>query len=185
MEQHGSANGGDKISNSIKQQQEAIEVNNKQEQMEKSNSPKLNPRPGLKLNKMNNSEKKRVYKIVLTGGPCGGKTTGQSRLCTFFENLGWKVFRVPETASVLLSGGVKFSDLTEKEAPPTPTTFIYKDLPYVAPEHSLIDSTASCPRCLANAASKPNGSEGECVRHVHKRIELLSCLQAVQYNIFV
>lgn len=24
-------------------------------------------------------------------GPCGGKTTGQSRLCTFFENMGWKV----------------------------------------------------------------------------------------------
>lgn len=24
-------------------------------------------------------------------GPCGGKTTGQSRMCTFFENLGWKV----------------------------------------------------------------------------------------------
>lgn len=24
-------------------------------------------------------------------GPCGGKTTGQTRLCTFFENLGWKV----------------------------------------------------------------------------------------------
>jgi hypothetical protein len=24
-------------------------------------------------------------------GPCGGKTTGQSRLSTFFENLGWKV----------------------------------------------------------------------------------------------
>lgn len=59
---------------------------------------------------------KRVYKIVLTGGPCGGKTTGQSRLCTFFENLGWKVFRVPETATVLLSGGVKFSDLTAEEA---------------------------------------------------------------------
>ncbi|XP_023175167.1 TRPL translocation defect protein 14 isoform X2 [Drosophila hydei] len=62
------------------------------------------------------SEKTRVYKIVLTGGPCGGKTTGQSRLCTFFENLGWRVFRVPETATVLLSGGVKFSDLTDDEA---------------------------------------------------------------------
>lgn len=24
-------------------------------------------------------------------GPCGGKTTGQARLSTFFENLGWKV----------------------------------------------------------------------------------------------
>lgn len=27
----------------------------------------------------------------VVSGPCGGKTTGQSRLCTFFENLGWKV----------------------------------------------------------------------------------------------
>lgn len=59
---------------------------------------------------------RRVYRVVLTGGPCGGKTTGQSRLCTFFENLGWKVYRVPETATVLLSGGVKFSDLSEQEA---------------------------------------------------------------------
>jgi len=58
---------------------------------------------------------KRVYILVLTGGPCGGKTTGQARLCTFFENLGWKVFRVPETASVLLSGGIKFSDLNEEQ----------------------------------------------------------------------
>ncbi|CAA9997719.1 unnamed protein product [Nesidiocoris tenuis] len=62
------------------------------------------------------TREKRVYKIVLTGGPCGGKTTGQARLSTFFENLGWKVFRVPETATVLLSGGIKFSDLTNDEA---------------------------------------------------------------------
>ncbi|XP_034654969.1 TRPL translocation defect protein 14 isoform X3 [Drosophila subobscura] len=144
----------------------AMAVRNGQEPQElvesqKSTSPKPSPMPSLKLNKMGSvsSKEKRVYKIVLTGGPCGGKTTGQSRLCTFFENLGWKVFRVPETATVLLSGGVKFSDLTEKEDPPTPTTFVYKDLPFAAPEHSLIDLTASCPRCLAKAASKPNGSE--------------------------
>uniref|UniRef100_A0A1Y1LFA8 NadR/Ttd14 AAA domain-containing protein n=1 Tax=Photinus pyralis TaxID=7054 RepID=A0A1Y1LFA8_PHOPY len=62
-----------------------------------------------------NNDNKKVYKLVLTGGPCGGKTTGQSRLCTFFENLGWKVFRVPETASVLLSGGIKFSDLNDEQ----------------------------------------------------------------------
>lgn len=60
-------------------------------------------------------EQKRLYKVVLTGGPCGGKTTGQMRLCTFFENMGWKVFRVPETATVLLSGGIKFSDLNAEE----------------------------------------------------------------------
>lgn len=41
---------------------------------------------------------------------------GQTRLCTFFENLGWKVFRSPETATVLLKGGIKFSDLSQKES---------------------------------------------------------------------
>ncbi|XP_018332814.2 TRPL translocation defect protein 14-like [Agrilus planipennis] len=66
------------------------------------------------MNGTTNGEKK-AYRLVLTGGPCGGKTTGQARLCTFFENMGWKVFRVPETATVLLSGGVKFSDLDENE----------------------------------------------------------------------
>ncbi|XP_037077965.1 TRPL translocation defect protein 14-like [Pollicipes pollicipes] len=64
------------------------------------------------INKMN----RVVYKVVLTGGPCGGKTTGQTRLSTFFENLGWRVYRVPETASILLSGGIKFADLTSGQA---------------------------------------------------------------------
>ncbi|XP_021959969.1 TRPL translocation defect protein 14 isoform X3 [Folsomia candida] len=59
--------------------------------------------------------KRKVYKVVLTGGPCGGKTTGQARLCSFFETLGWKVLRVPETATVLLGGGIKFSELTEEQ----------------------------------------------------------------------
>uniref|UniRef100_A0A0A9VVL2 NadR/Ttd14 AAA domain-containing protein n=1 Tax=Lygus hesperus TaxID=30085 RepID=A0A0A9VVL2_LYGHE len=53
-----------------------------------------------------------VYRLVLTGGPCGGKTTGQARLSTFFENLGWKVYRVPETATLLLSGGVDWREMT-------------------------------------------------------------------------
>jgi hypothetical protein len=51
---------------------------------------------------------KLIYKVVLTGGPCGGKTTGQDRLASFFETLGWKVFRVPETATILINGGVKY-----------------------------------------------------------------------------
>lgn len=57
----------------------------------------------------------RVYKVVLTGGPCAGKTTVQAMMSTFFENLGWKVYRVPEAATVLLSGGVKFTDLDDQE----------------------------------------------------------------------
>lgn len=62
------------------------------------------------------SSKPKIYKVVLTGGPCGGKTTGQSRLRTFFENLGWKVYTVPETATILLGGGVKFEQLSYEQA---------------------------------------------------------------------
>lgn len=58
---------------------------------------------------------KRIHKLVLTGGPCGGKTTGQARLATFFENLGWKVFRVPETATILMSGGISFGELNNEQ----------------------------------------------------------------------
>ncbi|GFO43175.1 trpl translocation defect protein 14 [Plakobranchus ocellatus] len=57
----------------------------------------------------------KFYKVVLTGGPCGGKTTGQTRLSTFFENLGWKVYRAPESALLYLSGGVIFQDLKRDE----------------------------------------------------------------------
>ena len=64
----------------------------------------------------NDHEKPKVWRLVLTGGPCGGKTTGQARLSTFFENLGWKVYRVPETANIVLSGGVNFAELTPKSA---------------------------------------------------------------------
>ncbi|XP_005187934.1 TRPL translocation defect protein 14 isoform X4 [Musca domestica] len=103
--------------NSKKESQEMATKENANRNGPTKETPIESPQKSLKLQKVSNGQlEKRVYKIVLTGGPCGGKTTGQSRLCTFFENLGWKVFRVPETATVLLSGGVKFSDLTEKEA---------------------------------------------------------------------
>lgn len=62
-----------------------------------------------------NHNNNRVHKLVLTGGPCSGKTTGQARLSTFFENMGWKVFRVPETATHLLSGGVEFGEMNEDQ----------------------------------------------------------------------
>jgi len=57
----------------------------------------------------------KVWRLVLTGGPCGGKTTAQNRLATFFESLGWRVFRVPETATILLNGGISFALLTEEQ----------------------------------------------------------------------
>lgn len=56
-------------------------------------------------------DKKRIHRVVLTGGPCAGKTTSINRIRNFFENIGWKAFCVPETASVLLSSGIQFYDL--------------------------------------------------------------------------
>jgi hypothetical protein len=35
-------------------------------------------------------------------GPCGGKSTAQAALKEFFTNLGWRVYCVPEAATVLL-----------------------------------------------------------------------------------
>ena len=58
------------------------------------------------------NEKPKTWRLVLTGGPCAGKTTALARVSTFFENIGWKVYRVPESANILLSGGVNFNELT-------------------------------------------------------------------------
>ncbi|MFH4980772.1 hypothetical protein AB6A40_007481 [Gnathostoma spinigerum] len=68
------------------------------------------------VNEVSAGKAKRIYKVVLTGGPCGGKTTGQDRLRTFFEGIGWQVYTVPETATILLGGGVKFSELSAEQA---------------------------------------------------------------------
>lgn len=65
---------------------------------------------------MDINQNKRVHKLVLTGGPCSGKTTGQRRLGRFFERIGWKVFRVPEAATLLLSGGAEFGQMDEETA---------------------------------------------------------------------
>ncbi len=48
----------------------------------------------------------KMHKIVITGGPCGGKTTALSWLQNAFTLRGYKVIIVPETATELISGGV-------------------------------------------------------------------------------
>ena len=50
--------------------------------------------------------KKEIAKIVLTGGPCAGKTTALCRIRNVFEKMGWTVLIVPETATELITGGV-------------------------------------------------------------------------------
>jgi CYTH domain-containing protein len=57
-------------------------------------------------------EKAPVYRIVLTGGPCGGKSTCLSAITERIVGLGFHVYRVPETATLLLGGGVRVRDLS-------------------------------------------------------------------------
>lgn len=47
-----------------------------------------------------------ITKIVITGGPCAGKTTAMSWIQSYFGKLGYTVLFVPETATELITGGV-------------------------------------------------------------------------------
>ena len=47
-----------------------------------------------------------ITKIVITGGPCAGKSTAMSRIQDAFAQMGYVVLFVPETATELITGGV-------------------------------------------------------------------------------
>ena len=55
--------------------------------------------------KMLSTSKHPIYRICLTGGPCAGKTTAFSTLNTALSDRGFRVFQVPEAATMLMKGG--------------------------------------------------------------------------------
>ena len=50
---------------------------------------------------------KVVKKIVLTGGPCAGKSTSLNLIKDYLNNLGYLVLIINESATELISGGIK------------------------------------------------------------------------------
>ena len=46
-----------------------------------------------------------IKKIVLTGGPCAGKTTALVKINEYFSGMGYKVFMVPEVPTLYSQGG--------------------------------------------------------------------------------
>jgi len=58
------------------------------------------------LNKIEEKKEKVITKIVVTGGPCAGKSTAMSYLQNEFTKKGYAVLFVPETATELILGGV-------------------------------------------------------------------------------
>ena len=49
-----------------------------------------------------------IVKIVLTGGPCAGKTTALVRVIEHFSSLGFKVFTIPEVPTLFTQAGMNY-----------------------------------------------------------------------------
>lgn len=58
------------------------------------------------LSKDGERKMQKITKIVLTGGPCAGKSTAMSWIQNSFTERGYRVLFVPETATELITGGV-------------------------------------------------------------------------------
>lgn len=52
------------------------------------------------------SDEKQIVKIVVTGGPCAGKTSAMTRIKNAFSKMGYAVLLISETATELISSGV-------------------------------------------------------------------------------
>ncbi len=51
---------------------------------------------------------KDIKKIVLTGGPCAGKTTALVKVIDHFSSLGFKVFTIPEVPTMFTQAGMDY-----------------------------------------------------------------------------
>jgi len=54
----------------------------------------------------NNGSKMPLFKFILTGGPCGGKTTAIARLSSFLRERGFEVIACAEVYTILASNGM-------------------------------------------------------------------------------
>ncbi|KAJ9469536.1 TRPL translocation defect protein 14 [Diplonema papillatum] len=56
-----------------------------------------------------------LKRIVITGGPCGGKTTALPIIANRLRSNGWQVFTVPENATIFSNAGAGFPVHSHKE----------------------------------------------------------------------
>lgn len=71
----------------------------------------------IKIESETKNDRHNVFKIVLTGGPCAGKTTAMTKLGDSLRERGYKVFSVPEAASLIYNsafGDLDFPKFTEE-----------------------------------------------------------------------
>ena len=86
----------------------------------------------------------KITNIVLTGGPCAGKTTALAKITQYFTYRGFAVYTQPEAATLFNQGGVNF--LTDDKAL------------FFESEKQLLSfqlHTEECFRTMAEKAGKP------------------------------
>lgn len=57
-----------------------------------------------------------IKKIVLTGGPCAGKTTALVKIIDHFSGLGYKVFTIPEVPTMFTQAGMNYLTKTRSSS---------------------------------------------------------------------
>eukprot|EP01125_Pyxidicula_operculata_P022511 TRINITY_DN923_c0_g1_i2.p1 TRINITY_DN923_c0_g1~~TRINITY_DN923_c0_g1_i2.p1 ORF type:complete len:418 (+),score=81.22 TRINITY_DN923_c0_g1_i2:496-1749(+) len=93
-----------------------------------------------------------VYRIVLTGGPCGGKSTAMATISNRLMSLGFKVFRVPEAATLLITGtslspgGLEENERTVFEGSIVKTKIALEDIFYQIAKAGSYPSVIICDR---------------------------------------
>ena len=89
----------------------------------------------------------KVTEIVLTGGPCAGKSSALSYLATHLSTHGVRVLQVPEIATLFISGGLNdITDIAQQE----PDKFIKL-------EHSMIKMQGDFRRRFLEVAEQFDG----------------------------
>lgn len=97
------------------------------------------------LNHLSSSKKSRITRVVLTGGPCAGKSTALADLQRRVpQKFGLQVYCVPEAATLMVNGGLQWSD--------DPETTISYQLTLLKVQLTLEDSFFQ----IAKASKKPS-----------------------------
>ena len=64
-----------------------------------------------------------LFRIALTGGPCGGKTTALARLSSYLKERGFEVGIAPEAFTLLMTNGISLEkEEPQEEEDPNPLT---------------------------------------------------------------
>ncbi len=76
-------------------------------------APAAESAAGAKAKQVGNAP---VYTVVLTGGPCGGKTSSEAQLSATLAEAGFDVYFAPEVPSILIRGGAAYPGLAPENS---------------------------------------------------------------------